>query len=36
VNTRGELIGINTAIISNGGGGNQGIGSPFPLTWPAR
>ena len=24
VNTHGELIGINTAIISNGGGGNQG------------
>jgi serine protease Do len=32
VNTRGELIGINTAIISNGGGGNQGIGFAIPIT----
>jgi serine protease Do len=31
VNTRGELIGINTAIISNGGGGNQGIGFAIPV-----
>jgi serine protease Do len=31
VNTRGELIGINTAIISNGGGGNQGIGFAVPI-----
>jgi serine protease Do len=31
VNTRGELIGINTAIISNGGGGNQGIGFAVPV-----
>jgi serine protease Do len=31
VNTRGELIGINTAIISGEGGGNQGIGSAVPI-----
>jgi serine protease Do len=30
VNTRGELIGINTAILS-GGGGNQGIGFAIPV-----
>jgi serine protease Do len=29
LNTRGELIGINTAILSNGGG-NQGIGFAIP------
>jgi serine protease Do len=28
--TRGELIGINTAILSNGTGGNQGIGFAIP------
>ena len=32
VNTRGELIGINTAIISGGeGGGNQGVGFAVPV-----
>ncbi len=31
VNARGELIGINTAILSNGGGGNQGIGFAVPV-----
>jgi serine protease Do len=31
VNSRGQLIGINTAIISNGGGGNQGIGFAVPI-----
>ena len=31
VNSRGELVGINTAIISNGGGGNQGIGFAVPV-----
>jgi serine protease Do len=31
VNFRGELVGINTAIISNGGGGNQGIGFAVPV-----
>jgi serine protease Do len=37
VNTRGELIGINTAIISNGGGGgNQGIGFAVPVDMARR
>jgi serine protease Do len=31
VNTRGELIGINTAILSGGGGGNQGVGFAIPV-----
>src|SRR6185437_9019839 len=31
VNTRGELVGINTAIISGGGGGNQGVGFAIPI-----
>jgi serine protease Do len=31
VNDRGELIGINTAIISHGSGGNQGIGFAVPI-----
>ena len=31
INARGELIGINTAILS-GGGGNQGIGFAIPVT----
>jgi serine protease Do len=31
VNTRGELVGINTAILSNGSGGNQGIGFAIPV-----
>jgi serine protease Do len=30
VNVRGELIGINTAILSRGGGGNQGVGFAIP------
>ncbi len=30
INARGELIGINTAIIS-GGGGNQGVGFAIPI-----
>jgi serine protease Do len=30
VNDRGELIGINTAIITHGSGGNQGIGFAVP------
>jgi serine protease Do len=30
INTRGELIGINTAILS-GGGGNQGVGFAVPV-----
>ena len=31
VNTRGELIGINAAIIAGKGGGNQGIGFAIPI-----
>ncbi|HUG80441.1 MAG TPA: DegQ family serine endoprotease [Bryobacterales bacterium] len=31
VNTRGELIGINTAILARGGGGNQGVGFAVPV-----
>jgi serine protease Do len=30
VNDRGELIGINTAILSHGGGGNEGVGFAIP------
>ena len=31
VNSRGELIGIITAIIARGGGGNQGVGFAVPV-----
>jgi serine protease Do len=31
VNDRGELIGINTAILGSGSGGNQGIGFAVPV-----
>jgi serine protease Do len=31
VNDRGELVGINTAILSHGSGGNQGIGFAIPI-----
>jgi serine protease Do len=31
VNDRGELIGINTAILSHGSGGNEGIGFAIPI-----
>jgi len=31
VNTKGELIGINTAILSGNGGGNQGVGFAVPI-----
>jgi serine protease Do len=31
INDRGELIGINTAIISHGAGGSQGIGFAVPV-----
>ncbi len=31
VNSRGELVGINTAILSGNGGGNQGIGFAIPV-----
>src|SRR6202171_6047676 len=30
INDRGELVGINTAIISHGAGGNEGIGFAIP------
>src|ERR1700676_2284060 len=32
INDRGELIGINTAILSHGSGGNEGIGFAIPAT----
>jgi serine protease Do len=31
VNSQGELIGINTAILTGGGGGNQGVGFAVPI-----
>ena len=31
INDRGELIGINTALISHGSGGSQGIGFAIPV-----
>jgi len=31
VNDRGELIGINTAILSHGSGGNEGVGFAIPV-----
>ena len=31
VNDRGELLGINTAILSHGSSGNQGIGFAVPV-----
>ncbi|MGH9502855.1 MAG: DegQ family serine endoprotease [Terriglobales bacterium] len=31
LNARGELIGINTAILSGGSGGNQGVGFAIPI-----
>lgn len=31
VNVRGELIGINTAIVSGEGGGNEGVGFAVPI-----
>jgi serine protease Do len=31
VNVRGELIGINTAIVAGNGGGNQGVGFAVPV-----
>ncbi len=31
VNDRGELVGINTAILSHGSGGNEGIGFAVPV-----
>jgi serine protease Do len=31
INARGQLIGINTAIVSRGAGGNQGVGFAVPV-----
>src|SRR5579864_1253367 len=31
INDRGELVGINTAILSGGSGGNEGIGFAIPI-----
>jgi serine protease Do len=31
VDVRGQLIGINTAILTRGGGGNQGVGFAIPI-----
>jgi serine protease Do len=31
IDSRGSLVGINTAILSGGGGGNQGIGFAIPI-----
>jgi serine protease Do len=31
INNRGELVGINTAILSHGSGGNEGIGFAIPV-----
>jgi serine protease Do len=36
VNAHGELVGINTAILANGGGGNQGIGFAIPINMARR
>src|ERR1700682_816673 len=36
VNDRGELVGINTAILSHGSGGNQGIGFAIPMNLPRQ
>jgi len=36
VDARGELIGINTAIITGGGGGNQGVGFAIPINMAHR
>jgi len=36
VNDRGELIGINTAILSHGSGGNEGIGFAVPVNLARR
>jgi len=36
INARGELIGINTAILAGNGGGNQGIGFAIPISMAHR
>ena len=36
MNARGELVGINTAILAGNGGGNQGIGFAIPINMARR
>jgi serine protease Do len=36
VDAHGELIGINTAILTGGGGGNQGVGFAIPINMAHR
>jgi len=36
INARGELVGINTAILAGNGGGNQGIGFAIPISMARR
>lgn len=36
INARGELIGINTAILAGNGGGNQGVGFAIPISMAHR
>jgi len=36
INTRGELIGVSTAILANGSGGNQGVGFAIPSNMARR
>lgn len=36
INARGELVGINTAILAGNGGGNQGIGFAIPIEMARR
>jgi serine protease Do len=36
INARGELVGINTAILAGNGGGNQGIGFAIPISMAHR
>ena len=36
INARGELVGINTAILAGNGGGNQGIGFAIPIDMARR
>ena len=36
VDARGDLIGVNTAIITGGGGGNQGVGFAIPIDMAHR
>jgi len=31
INVQGDLVGVNTAIITGGGGGNQGVGFAIPV-----